>query len=216
MFLVRKKKAEKYLSGKDKVYLVAFIYSIIILISYFLANPTQLQYYNQALPYLLVLSGPGLAYALDWFRMRKSILYGIVFVYLLCLIPYLLIFVFTIREKDKVFRIDQVRKVVKVVEENSIEQEPILSDWPGYGVLAKRSVVQGTETCGQDVSHLLTEEQLKRFKIIDQEKLKDIIKNRKVNLIVTGIGTYRYLNDLIKENYYLVKETGGAEVFLRK
>jgi hypothetical protein len=214
--LARKKKSEKYLSGKDGVYLVAFVYSIIILISYFLANPTQLQYYNQALPYLLVLSGPGLISVLEWFRMRKSIFYGIGLVYLLCLIPYLLIFVFTTREKDQVFRIDQVRKVVKVVEENSIKKEPILSDWPGYAVLAKRSVVRGTETCGQDVSHLLTEEQLKRFKIIDPEKLKDIIKNRKINLIVTGIGTYRYLNDLIRENYYPVKEAGGAEIFLRK
>jgi hypothetical protein len=216
MFLVKKKKSEKNLSRKDKAHLVAFIYSIIILISYFLANPTQLQYYNQALPYLLVLSGPGLASVLELLKKRKLLLYGIGVVYIVCLIPFLLIFVFTIREKDQVFRIDQVKKVVKVVEEHSIKKEPILSDWPGYAVLSKRSVIRGTETCGQDVSHLLTEEQLKRLNVIDKGKLKEIVKNKKVNLIVTGIGTYRYLNDLIRENYYLVKETGGAEVFLRK
>ncbi len=215
-FLIKKKKAQKTLSEKDRVYLIAFVFSLIILVGYFLASPTQLQYYHQALPYLLVLSGPGLTSVVEFFRKRKSILYGLAVFYLLCLIPYLLIFVFTIREKDRVFRVDQVRKVIKVVQENSVEEEPILSDWPGYAVLANRSVVRGTETCGQDVSHLLTEDMLKRFKIIDRRRVKDVIRNKEVNLVVTGIGTYRYLDDLTKENYYLLKEIGGAKVFLKK
>jgi len=216
LFLATKKGDKKSILEKDRVYLTAFVFSVIILVGYFLATPTQLQYYHQALPYLLVLSIPGLSRLKDFSAKRKFILCGICAFYLLCLIPYLLIFIFTIREKDKDFRIDQVRKVVEVVKENSTEKEMILTDWPGYAVLAKRIVVQGTETCGQDVSHLLTEEQWKRFKIIDKGKMKDIIENKKVRLIVMGFGTYRYLNDLIRENYYLLKKTGGAEVFMKR
>jgi hypothetical protein len=164
----------------------------------------------------LILSVPGLAEFVEFFKKRKFIIYGICAIYLLCLSPYLLIFVFTVREKDKAFRIDQVNKVVDVVKENSTEKEIILTDWPGYAVLAKRGVVQGTETCGYEISHLLTKDQLKRFNIIDKKEIENIIKNKEVNLIVTGIGTYRNLNDLIQENYYPLEKIGESKVFLKK
>lgn len=199
-----------------KIVLSAFILGMVMIITSFSIKPTTFQHYEQALPYFLVSLIPGLGILKSKWGNRKIILGGISTLYILFVIPFIVIFIFCIRDRDKPYPIKEVRKVVKVVEENSKPKEMIFSTWPAYVVFAKREPVPGLETWGWEVSHLLSAQELKKSKLINRGKMEEIILEKKVSLIVDWDWLLSEFDDLLDVNYRHIKTIGDVKVYKAK
>ena len=198
--------------------LFSFIFALIIIVSYLFVRPPQPQYYVQALPFLIFASAPALAYL--FLKMKKNILkisaWLLGIIYIASLIPILLIFVSAIREKDKVFQISEVKKVVTLIQKNSNENDEVLSSWPGYVVLAQRKPIEGAETVGYEVIKFLKPEEVEKLKLLSFENLKERIEKKEIPLIVGKEGILDPLTNIISENYQPIDSVNSIILYKPK
>jgi hypothetical protein len=126
------------------------------------------------------------------------------------------IFIFAIRPKDVPFRIDKTKEVVEVVKQNSPPGEVILSGWPGYVIFAKRESVPGMETVGWAIVHLLSKEEIENFRLLDRQKISEMISARKVNMIIADKWFLCDFEELIEANYHLVEAFQFAKIYIKR
>jgi hypothetical protein len=199
-----------------KIILSSFIFGIVMIVTSFSISPTTFQHYEQALPFFLISLIPTLSHLESRWGNRKIFLGGISTLYIFFVIPFIVIFIFSVRDRDKPYPISEVRKVVKVVEENSEPKEIVFSTWPAYVVFAKREPVPGLETWGWEVAHLLSPQELKKSKLINRQKMEEIILEKKVGLIVSFCSDLSGLENLLDVNYRHIKTIGDTKIYKAK
>lgn len=199
-----------------KITLSAFIFGTVLTVTSFSISPTTFQHYEQTLIYFLISSIPALHLLESKWGTRKIILGGISTLYVLLIIPFMIIFIFAVRERDKHCPKSEVQKVVKVIEENSQPKETVFSTWPGYVVFAKRETLPGLETWGWEIAHLLTPEELKKAKLIDHQKMEEIFSEKKVSLIVGWDWVLARFKTLLDAKYSHVKTLEPMEIYKAK
>jgi len=202
------------LETEDRVIVAALVCGLVLIITCFLMSPTQFQYYEQALPYLLISTIPAWHKLGEKLKNKKSQVIAIGAFYFLFILPFVVIFIFTARLKDKPFELSTVKKVVEAIEKNSKPEDLILSAWPGYAVLSGRKTVIGLETWGGGVIPFLSSKQVTDFKLIDDPRVERLIQERKVSLIVKEDRFSPHFDDLIQTNYDLVKSTPFADIYV--
>ncbi|MCJ7577100.1 MAG: hypothetical protein MUO91_01470 [candidate division Zixibacteria bacterium] len=213
-WLVQSWKKTKKLASENKVIFTASSIALIMIIICFFMSPTQTQYYEQALPYLVISSIPAVSkFKAKWVN-KKSVTFAVSGFYLLFLVPYILIFIFALRPKDGPYEIQEVKRVIEAVQANSKPGEVILSGWPAYAVFSERKTVPGLETWGWEIIPFLSPEQKKNFKLIDSLGVKETILNKTVNLIVEEEWFLSSFDDLIKANYRLTKTTKFTKIYV--
>lgn len=196
-----------------KIVLSAFIFGMVLTVTSFSISPTTFQHYEQTLPYFLIFSIPGLGILKSKWEKRKIILGGISAFYILFVIPFVVIFIFAVRDRDKPYPINQVRRVAKVVEENSKPEETIFSTWPGNVIFAKRVPVSGLETWGWEVAHLLSPQELKKSKLINRQQMEAMISEKKAGLIVDWDWFLSDFEDILQINYRHLKTIGNVKIY---
>lgn len=214
--LLRKRKYRKRLESRDKVILSAGTYAFTLIAICFFMSPTQFQYYEQALPYLLIFSLPAWQQLEARFRERRVLTRFIVGAYLALVIPFAVIFLCAFREKDQSFRIDLVRSVVQVIQQNSEPGDVVLCGWPAYAVLSDRKAVPGLETWGWEVAPYLSQRQVVQFHVIDSLGLEKLIRKKEAGLIVQADWFPPKYGGLIQENYSLVNSAPFADIYVVK
>jgi hypothetical protein len=196
-----------------KIVLSAFIFGMVLTVTSFSISPTTFQHYEQTLPYFLIFSIPGFGILKSKWEKRKIILGGISAFYILFVIPFVVIFIFAVRDRDKPYPINQVRRVAKVVEENSKPEETIFSTWPGNVIFAKRVPVSGLETWGWEVAHLLSSPELKKSKLINRQQMEAMISEKKAGLIVDWDWFLSDFEDILQINYRHLKTIGNVKIY---
>jgi 4-amino-4-deoxy-L-arabinose transferase-like glycosyltransferase len=214
--LLRKQKYRKHLDSRDKVILSAGAYALALIMICFFMSPTQFQYYEQALPYLLIFSVPAWQKLEARFRERRMLTRVIVGTYLALVIPFAVIFLCAFREKDQSFRIGLVRNVVEVIQQNSQPDDMVLCGWPAYAVLSGRKSVPGLETWGWEVAPYLSQQQVAQFHVIDSLGLEKLIRKKEAGLIVQADWFPPKYGGLIQENYSLVGSAPFADIYVVK
>ena len=197
---------------------IAFIFAMTLVIIYFLATPTQFQYYEQSLPYILILSAFGLSFILTWLSQKKANLKNIFswsggIYYVLTLIPFFLIFILAVRERDQFFKISEVKKVISVIQESTAHQDKILSVWPGYLVFSKREGIEGMKTCGYEVTPFLDGDEVKSLNLAKQSEIERILEERKAKLVVIWEGGLEEFYPVIEKNYQLKPKIGKVSIY---
>ncbi|MGB7060952.1 MAG: hypothetical protein WBF13_01190 [Candidatus Zixiibacteriota bacterium] len=213
--LLRKARAGQ-LDLHDRVIAAALVFALVLIITFFLMSPTQFQYYQQALPYLLICSIPALGKLEPRLKAKKPQAIAVGAVYLSFILPFAIIFLFAVRQRDKPFEIKTVKTVVEAIQKNSQPDDSILTAWPAYAVLSERKVLPGLETWGGGVIPFLSLQQVRRFKLIDDLRVKKLIGGREVNLVVKEGWFPPQFDDLIEENYDLVTSTPFADIYVVK
>jgi 4-amino-4-deoxy-L-arabinose transferase-like glycosyltransferase len=203
------------LDSRERVIIAALLCCLVLLFICFLMSPTQLQYYEQALPYVLISSIPALSKINPRWLEKKALVGTISVFYLVFLIPFIVIFLFVSREKDGPYAISEVKSVTKVVSANSRRGDTVLSDWPAYQVLSNREATPGMETWGWELISFLSSEQNERFRLADNLRIRREISSRRPGLIVVGVWFLPQFEDLIEANYRLLESTRFAKVYVR-
>ena len=197
---------------------IASIFAMVLVIVYFLATPTQFQYYEQALPYVLILSTFGFSAILNWLNrnrphMNPLFKWGSGIYYLLTLIPFFLVFILGVRERDRFFKISEAKNVVSVIQSSTTPQDKILSVWPGYLVFSKREGIEGMQTCGYEVTLFLNENEVKSLNLAKQAKIEKILEARQVKLVVVWEGGLEEFYPVIEKNYQLKTKIGKVSIY---
>jgi hypothetical protein len=216
IWLVKKLTKKLKPTPEDKITIFALSISLVMIVTGFLQEPTEFQYYEQSLPYLLFSSVPVLSRVISKWKDKKFVWRGSEIFYLLSAIPFIVVFIFAIRPKDVPFRIDKTKEVVEVVKQNSSPGEKILSGWPGYVIFAQRESVPGMETFGWAVIHLLSKEEIGNFRLLDRQSISSMILAQKVNMIIADKWFLCDFEELIKPNYHLVGAFEFANVYVRR
>jgi hypothetical protein len=185
----------------------------LILISFFI-SPTAFQHYEQALPYLLVSSVPGLCILITkWTKTGRWAVFGL---YALLSIPFVVIFIFAIRDRDKPYPISEVQKVVKIVQQNSERGQMIFTTWPAYAVFTQRDLVPGLETWGWEVVPLLSERQVRGSKLISRQKMEELFSEKKLVMVVDWEWFYRQYAEALESNYNFLDSVGPIVIYRLK
>jgi hypothetical protein len=216
IWLVKKLTKKLKPTSEDKITLFALSISLMMIITGFLQEPTEFQYYEQALPYLLFSSVPVLSQLISQWNDKRLIWRGFTILYLLSAVPFIVVFILAVRPKDVPFRIDKTKEVVEVVKQNSPPGEKILSGWPGYVIFAQRESVPGMETFGWAITHLLSKEEIENFRLLDRQKISDMISAQKVNMIIADKWFLCDFEELIKSNYHLVGAFEFAKIYVKR
>lgn len=205
-----------HLNFEDEITLTAFTWFLILMLVCFFANPTQLQYYEQVLPFILICTIPIWNRVVEKFRDRKRKAFIVLTGYFLFILPFVWIFIFAAREKDKPIDISAIRSAVRIIESTSKPEDIVLSGWPGYAVLSDRETIAGSETWGGGVIPFLTDKQVKEYKLMNDSEVKEIIRNKGASVIVREDWFSPQIVDLIVSNYRLVGTTPFVNIYVAK
>jgi hypothetical protein len=208
-------KKEHKTSLEDRVSITTLSFAFSIIILSFLISPTQFQYFAQSLPFLLIGCIPALRKLKSKWE-NKKVVVSLGVLYLLCIIPFVLIFIFGIRESAQQFTLINLKKTVEVIQKNSQPKERILTFTPLYVVLSGREPVPGLEAWGGEVAPFLTEKQMRDCKLIGLEKIKEIIYESRVNLIVAEEWVIPGSDSLLWAKYQLLEKINGVQIYKKK
>jgi hypothetical protein len=216
MTSIKKVRKMKECVLNHKIVLSDFIFGTVLTITCLSISPTTFQHYEQPLIYFLISSIPALHILESKWSSRRIILGGISTLYVLLIIPFIMIFIFAVRERDKHCPKSEVQKVVKLIEENSQPKETVFCTWPGYVVFAKRQTLLGLETWGWEVAHLLSPQELERSKLINRQKMKEIFSQKEVSLIVDWDWFLSDFQNILLADYRHIKTIGRIEIYKAK
>jgi len=198
----------------EQAVLVAAAAGVVLMVTALVMSPSQFQYFEQALPYLLICSIPILRRLAPRIRMIRA---GTVVAgasYLALVVPFVIIFLFGLRQRNQPCRLNTMRTVVQAIQSNSKSDDVIFTGWPGYAFLSQRRVEPGLETWGGGVIPFLSSGEIARFKLVDDERVERMLATKEPAVVAEEDWFPPKVKDLIQKNYHLVESTPFVEVYV--
>jgi 4-amino-4-deoxy-L-arabinose transferase-like glycosyltransferase len=198
----------------QQVVLAAAAAGVVLMVTALAMSPSQFQYYEQAIPCLLICSVPILPKLIPRIRAIRTgtLLAGAA--YLVLVVPFVMISVLGLRPKDQRWELSAVRSVVQSIRSNSRSNQLIFTAWPGYAFLSRRKPEPGLETWGGGVVPLLSFREINRYRLVDDQRVELILATKEPALVVEEEWFPPKVKDLIRSNYHLVESTPFAEVYV--
>jgi len=184
----------------------AGILAVTITIIYLLPKPILQQYFLQVIPFVLIASTKGLEYFFSdanrkFFRISGSTITNIIStVYVLGILPYIIVFIFGIREKDGSSNIITMKQMCSYIHEES-EKGLILAEWPAVPLLAEVSNLDGLEFLGFEFPLPLTPEESRFYNLALDNDIRDNILKHRPDFIVVKYEPAIPLRPIISELY---------------
>jgi hypothetical protein len=181
---------------------------------YLYATPTYLEYMVQLLPFLLLAAIPAIGALLSRRRLAAVIAVLWVFGLGLALRPAT---AGTVRAaKTELWSLTTVDAVVSYLREHSEPDEPVLSWWEGYPVLAGRPGFKEVGFWQSNAGKKMSPELRRRYHIAAEEDVKRIIEARTPRLIVFPQDVWPGLRDAIERGYRQAALFGVVQVYERR
>ena len=218
-----KNKNNIYIGWYQSPIRVSGIIAIIITIIYLLPLPILQQYFLQPIPFVLIASAGGLEYFFSRSKMkilnrelaRKSIVRILAVVYIIGIIPYIIIFIFSVREQDGSNSIINVHRMCSYIKKESTNKI-ILSEWPAVPLLAEVSNLNGLEFLGFEFPLPLTQEESRKYHLALDNDIRNNILRQKPDFIVVKYEPAIPLRPVISEFYHPDTSFGSFNLFRKK
>jgi hypothetical protein len=188
--------------------------AVALSVVYLAATPTYLQYLTQILPFLLLAGIPALAVLLQ----HRKLTVAVASVYIIGLLLALRTPPEgTVRgQKVQFWRVGTVEELATYLHEHTERGDRILSWWEGYPLLARRSGFIGVGFWESNTAKKLPADARRRYHVLNQEDIRQLIASREPRLIVFPDGTWRRLENTIHEQYRQLARFGTTRVFERR
>jgi 4-amino-4-deoxy-L-arabinose transferase-like glycosyltransferase len=198
---------------------LALWFALVIIAVYLIPSPVHVQYFQQALPFLIIVAVPGLELIfkpsrkfLGMKRGRLLVVGGVI--YMAALLPFAVIYVGTIRPDDRPYSIRNMKGISQLVREYP-ETGPILSEWSGLPVLSGREGLASTEFVGFQYQMPGDAELLRRYHLPVNDDLKRALEEKLPVLYIVWNQPDSALTDVVGRNYHLVGEFEQFKVLSR-
>lgn len=188
--------------------LFSTFYSLII-------RPVQFQYFEQVVPYLVLagLAGwEGLTKTTFWMRWRLLIL-G---VYILGIIPFLLIFLFNLRENDASNNLKMIRETSQIINQTTAFGDTILSGNTFLPQFAGRAIVRGMEVDGRQLLKILTPDQKEKVHLMDSLEFVNRAMSGHYKIVVYDTTQFSELSHSLPVQYELITAPNSIRVWKKR
>ncbi|MFZ1685276.1 MAG: glycosyltransferase family 39 protein [Candidatus Zixiibacteriota bacterium] len=214
------RKRSKLVSNESKaVTRLALWFALVIIAVYLIPSPVHVQYFQQALPFLIIASLPGLELILapsgkflGMSRGRLLVVGGVI--YMAALLPFAVIYVGAIRHDDRPYSIRNTKELSQFVRDYP-EPGPILSEWAGVPVLSGREGLGSTEFVGFQYQMPGDAAQFRTYHLPVNDDLKRALEDRIPVLYIVWNQPDSALTDVAGRNYHQVDEFEQFKVLAR-
>lgn len=191
---------------------IALLFALTMFISNLIPNSSQPQYHTSIFPYLAILAG---WLILDLrYRFKAKWLPVIFFVlYVISGLARPLGRIYLNYHHLERYGISEVCEVSDVVEGIADDETITLTWWSGYvteGIVQPEMLLALFTT---RVSHLLDEDELERYKLMDDEKIHKLMKSGKCDIIIEGIDTPEDFSEYPLDSYREIERVNTTRIY---
>ena len=214
LVLVNSHKFKNYYNSWQKMVVqLAVVVSAFITAIYLIPHPCHVQYFSQALIFLIIASLPAVKFILTKY---KSISYTLAAVYILAFLIYPALYIMDIRSKYLNYSIRHVRQVTKFIQANSASTDTILTEWPAYYVFADRRQTSMGEYCGFQYDFSSPIIPYDKYKLLSNEKINQVLKSREPKLVVISNYVIGEWKKELENNYKILTQIDDTYIYERK
>lgn len=190
--------------------LVAFA----LILVYLVPTPVHLQYFQQTIPYLALLTIPCAAFVLRESKLRL-ILRSAGLLYLVGLLPFVMLFILSPREQDQRFEWTQLKTVVGKIESQSQPEDTVLSEWAGYAALARRPQLPGSEHVGFHFPLKISESEFGQMHLLTTAAINSALAARRPELVIVDYQVYPEWREALEANYHAADSSEWTYIYKR-
>jgi hypothetical protein len=218
-------KAKKLLSFKSffvKPEGITLLNLTLIAFIYLLPHPAARQYIDNYMVFGLIIIGSQMnqlwsllkdKFAPNW---RKLLIGGMASLYILSMIPYFVIFIAGVRDRDKMYRLSEAKAVTDHMMSIAAKSDTVLTEWPGHSYLTGQTPLKNTEIIAYDFTLPITREEYKKYNLCDSTYLREEIEKKSPKLVVFPNRVQVYYAAALEENYNKTFQTEKVSVYKRK
>jgi drug/metabolite transporter superfamily protein YnfA len=181
------------------------------------ARPTYFIYVVQLLPFAFLVAAPGFGRLVQ----RRWLLPAVAIVYALSALPSLgfspvRVFSQTGDTKTRLWNLQTVTEIIRIIENHSAPDDLVLSWWEGYPTLAGRRGYAGVGFWEANVARKLGDPSAARYHCMTSERIGALISTGEPTLIVAPSNVWQDLMPRIAERYQHVGAVNDVRVYARK
>lgn len=180
----------------------------------FVIQPVQVQYFEQVVPFLLLGGVAGWFVILEanaWRMWRAPLMV----VYLLGLVPFLVIFLFTIRENDESNDLALIRETAQEIRQASSAGDTLLSANSILPLFARRSMVKGMEVDARQLLRVLPTFSRSRLHLLDSLQFVNLVTSARYPLIIYDTTQFHGLDRHLSGEYQILSEPASLKIWRR-
>jgi hypothetical protein len=199
---------------RSLLYRRSLLLAVLICAIYVLPTPVHLQYFQEAMPYLILSSLPVFTYvfrseSLMALRRSASILY------LAGALPFVYLFILSPLPRNVRFELPELRKVISQIQNRSSAGDTLLSEWAGYPALSQRQQLPGTEHVGFYFPLEVESDAYRRNHLVTNGDIVAALRQQRPKLIVVDYRVYPEWQSTLDSNYHLASTVGETLLYER-
>ena len=207
------KHRNQFSSWQKMVVQLSLVISGFITGIYLIPHPVHVQYFNQALIFLIIAALPAIKYLLNEFKTLK---YALAAVYLLALALYPALYILDIRTKYTNYSINHIKQVTGLIRANSGSDDTILTEWPAYSVFADRRQTSQGEYCGFQYDFSSPIIPFDKYSLLSNEKINQVLKSREPKLVIISNYVIEEWKKELENNYTILTQIDDTYIYERK
>jgi hypothetical protein len=196
------------------LYRRALLLAALICLIYLIPTPVHLQYFQEAMPYLIIAALPVFVMinrteGLSSLRRSATLLYAV------GAIPFVWLFIVSPLPRNARFELPQLRSVVAEVQARSSSKDTLLSEWAGYAALSQRPQLPGSEHVGFYFPLAVDNDVYGRNHLLTNDDFVKALQQKRPKLVVVDYKVYPEWQGALDSNYRLASTIGETMLYER-
>jgi hypothetical protein len=196
------------------MYRRALLLAALICVIYLIPTPVHLQYFQEAMPYLIIAALPVFV-LINRTEGLKSLRRSATLLYAFGAIPFVWLFIVSPLSRNARFELSQLRSVVAEVQARSSTSDTLLSEWAGYAALSQRPQLSGSEHVGFYFPLAVDSEVYGRNHLLTNAAIVRALQLKRPKLVVVDYKIYPEWQGALDRNYRLASTIGETMVYER-
>jgi hypothetical protein len=196
------------------MYRRALLLAVLICVIYLIPTPVHLQYFQEAMPYLIIAALPVFV-LINRTEGLKALRRSATLLYAVGAIPFVWLFIVSPLPRNARFELPQLRSVVAEVKARSLSNDTLLSEWAGYAALSQRPQLPGSEHVGFYFPLAVEREVYGRNHLLTNDDFVKALRQKRPKLVVVDYKVYPEWQGALDSNYRLASTIGETMLYER-
>lgn len=189
--------------------LVTMVFAIFFAL---IMQPVQVQYFEQAVPFLILAGVAGWRVILQG-RAWRVWRFPLMAIYVLALIPWLVIFIVNVRENDASNDLVRIRQAAQEIQRHSTETDTLLSANSILSMFARRPMVRGMEVDGRELLRVLPAPARQDLRLLDSLQFVDLAMSGRYPMVIYDSTQFHGLDQDLAGHYRLIASPASLMIW---
>lgn len=197
-----------------EIYKPALSVGLALFVVYLIPTPLHLQYFQQIVPYLVIMALP----TAEFFRRydtSRLLTASAAVIYIVGIAPFIYLFMLSPRERDKRLQWSHIDAVVSRIESETFPSDTLLSEWAGYSALSGRKQLPGSEHVGFYFPLEVERSDYAKNHLLTNDDIVAALNDRRPRMVVIDYEIYPEWEPALQANYNLIEKTGDTFLYKR-